>query len=553
MAGEIGARACSVGDLADVRVEPHAPRPELPPARRDADVRRPRTRPSIGASVRLDRLLPRALGLALPLHRDAHGARRGAAVRGQLRPARRRRWPGCARRATRRRAYALTVRRATPLAGGAARAAAQQPRADVDVRDGAARAAPIQDARRATPSRCAPTTTSRRRRARWRRSAARPLVADGARASRQPPRADGRPAGRRSSGRSRRSLDTARVVSGLRPRVAARRRRSSSTRCRRSPRGGTRARCATCATTSTVAPATPRRHACDAARRRARPAAARRRSTSGFERQRVMTGRAALGARAARLGAAARRRDDDVHDDARPERAVARSRDASPTRADARRHGGARAAAAPHRRDAAALGRRDASTWRARCSARASAADSASRGARAPWLARRAAAAGRRRGRAARSRRASTRRRPTRGSGCSSASAAIGGAAQRSTGGRRRSPASVDRVDVTHTLVLPFGLALTNRAEAGDTRSWWRRAGTGALAEGTATLRTLPDLHAAVELAPGAVAGGVCRAWARRRGMLRAAGRRARAPADSLSPRDARATLVAALAAERAR
>ncbi|AHG91698.1 Cell surface SprA [Gemmatirosa kalamazoonensis] len=100
----------------------------------------------------------------------------------------------------------------------------------------------------------------------------------------------------------------------------------------------------------------------------------------------------------------------------------------------------------------------------------------------------------------------------------------------------------VDQLDATQTLTLPFGFALTNHLGTGATRSWWRRAATGALAEGTGDRRVVPDLTLrwTWRPAPGASAlvsnvsatARVLRDW-----------RTAVAPADSTSPEDARAML----------
>ncbi|MDF1504808.1 cell surface protein SprA [Roseisolibacter sp. H3M3-2] len=110
----------------------------------------------------------------------------------------------------------------------------------------------------------------------------------------------------------------------------------------------------------------------------------------------------------------------------------------------------------------------------------------------------------------------------------------------RAPGGRSATAAgAVTRLVVSHTVGLPLGLSLTNRAEAGDTRSWWRRAATDRQAEADGDQRTLPDLtlrwnwrpafaDALVETV-GATAGLV---WQRSRTTT---------PADSGAPLDARA------------
>jgi hypothetical protein len=98
----------------------------------------------------------------------------------------------------------------------------------------------------------------------------------------------------------------------------------------------------------------------------------------------------------------------------------------------------------------------------------------------------------------------------------------------------------VNRVTVTNTLVLPFGVSLVNRLEGGDTRTWWRRSLTNAQAEGTGTQRTLPDLTLRWSWRP-AWAAAVFSDVSASAGFLRQR-QTSRAPGDSLSPADARAT-----------
>ncbi len=97
---------------------------------------------------------------------------------------------------------------------------------------------------------------------------------------------------------------------------------------------------------------------------------------------------------------------------------------------------------------------------------------------------------------------------------------------------------AVTRLVVAHTVGLPYGLSLTNRAEAGGTQSWWRRAADDRQAEADGEQRTLPDLSLRWQWRPsagalvenvGATAGMV---WQRSRTV---------SPADSGSPLDARA------------
>jgi hypothetical protein len=101
----------------------------------------------------------------------------------------------------------------------------------------------------------------------------------------------------------------------------------------------------------------------------------------------------------------------------------------------------------------------------------------------------------------------------------------------------------VDRLDATQTLVLPLGLTVTNHAAGGPTRNWWRRAGTGALAEGRGTERIVPDLTVRWAWRPAAARAGVVSNVALTTGVQRR-WQNAVAPADSTSPADARATLL---------
>ncbi|MBV9878840.1 MAG: hypothetical protein JO180_00005, partial [Gemmatirosa sp.] len=83
------------------------------------------------------------------------------------------------------------------------------------------------------------------------------------------------------------------------------------------------------------------------------------------------------------------------------------------------------------------------------------------------------------------------------------------------------------------------------RAEGGGTRSWWRRASTGDVAEGRGVLRTVPDLTLrwAWKPAPLSVSGAVVSNVGASARMLRQL-QTATAPADSLAPEDARSTLL---------
>jgi hypothetical protein len=100
---------------------------------------------------------------------------------------------------------------------------------------------------------------------------------------------------------------------------------------------------------------------------------------------------------------------------------------------------------------------------------------------------------------------------------------------------------AVDRADLTHTVALPYGFTFTNHAALGTTRSWWRRAATGALAEGTGDLRIVPDVTLRWAWRPkdGPVVSRVDLSAGARRDW-----RTSVAPADSLAPEDARATLT---------
>ncbi len=119
----------------------------------------------------------------------------------------------------------------------------------------------------------------------------------------------------------------------------------------------------------------------------------------------------------------------------------------------------------------------------------------------------------------------------------------VGIGALRTLDGRAATLAGVvDRADLSNTLVLPYGLTLTNRVGVGTNRSWWRRAGTGAIAEGTGDVRVVPDLLArwnwrargpSAMVSSVGLTAGMTRNW-----------QTALAPADSLSPADQRSTLV---------
>jgi hypothetical protein len=164
-------------------------------------------------------------------------------------------------------------------------------------------------------------------------------------------------------------------------------------------------------------------------------------------------------------------------------------------------------------------------------------ADSASR-ARAPWLARvlRPIDVG-----ASRTLSASyDATSATPGLGVQLGFAGVGG--MRTIDGRPATIAgAVDRADLTHAIALPYGFTVTNHAALGTTRSWWRRAATGELAEGTGDLRVVPDVTVrwAWRPANGPVVSNVGLTAGARRDW-----RTSVAPADSLSPEDARATLT---------
>jgi hypothetical protein len=109
--------------------------------------------------------------------------------------------------------------------------------------------------------------------------------------------------------------------------------------------------------------------------------------------------------------------------------------------------------------------------------------------------------------------------------------------------GRRATAAGlVNRVTVTNTLALPFGLTVANRLEAADTRTWWRRSFANAQAEGQGDQRTVPDLTVRWSWRPAWAAGVVSNVGASAR-LLRQE-QTARAPADSGAPADVRVTDV---------
>jgi hypothetical protein len=119
----------------------------------------------------------------------------------------------------------------------------------------------------------------------------------------------------------------------------------------------------------------------------------------------------------------------------------------------------------------------------------------------------------------------------------SSASAASAPSARRA-GATPRPPAR-SRVSSSPTAsACRSGFSLTNRAEAGDTRSWWRRASTDRQAEATGDQRTLPDLSLRWNWRP-AFAGEVVETIGANARMLWQQ-QRTTTPADSGSPEDAR-------------
>jgi hypothetical protein len=98
---------------------------------------------------------------------------------------------------------------------------------------------------------------------------------------------------------------------------------------------------------------------------------------------------------------------------------------------------------------------------------------------------------------------------------------------------------AVTRLVVSHTVGLPFGLSLTNRAEAGGTRSWWRRAASDRQAEADGEQRTLPDLSLRWNWRP-AFAGALIETVGATAGLVFQRSRTT-TPADSGAPRDTRA------------
>ncbi|MGZ8379818.1 MAG: hypothetical protein ACXW0Z_21530, partial [Gemmatirosa sp.] len=110
----------------------------------------------------------------------------------------------------------------------------------------------------------------------------------------------------------------------------------------------------------------------------------------------------------------------------------------------------------------------------------------------------------------------------------------------RTPSGRNATAAgAVTRLVLTNTIGLPLGFSLTNRMEAGGTRSWWRRAATDRQAEADGRQRTIPDLSLRWNWRP-AFAGDVIELVGANARMLWQETRTA-APADSGAPLDARA------------
>jgi hypothetical protein len=110
----------------------------------------------------------------------------------------------------------------------------------------------------------------------------------------------------------------------------------------------------------------------------------------------------------------------------------------------------------------------------------------------------------------------------------------------RTPSGRNATAAgAVTRLVLTNTIGLPLGFSITNRMEAGGTRSWWRRAATDRQAEADGRQRTIPDLSLRWNWRP-AFAGDVIETVGANARMLWQETRTA-APADSGAPLDARA------------
>jgi hypothetical protein len=110
----------------------------------------------------------------------------------------------------------------------------------------------------------------------------------------------------------------------------------------------------------------------------------------------------------------------------------------------------------------------------------------------------------------------------------------------RSPSGRNATTAgAVTRLVVTNSVGLPLGFSLTNRVEAGDTRSWWRRASTDRQAEATGDQRTIPDLSLRWNWRPAFASEVVETIGANARMLWQQ--QRTTTPADSGSPEDARA------------
>ncbi|GLC24411.1 cell surface protein SprA [Roseisolibacter agri] len=110
----------------------------------------------------------------------------------------------------------------------------------------------------------------------------------------------------------------------------------------------------------------------------------------------------------------------------------------------------------------------------------------------------------------------------------------------RTPGGRNATAAgAVTRLVLAHTVGLPLGFSLTNRMETGGTRSWWRRAATDRQAEADGTQRTIPDLSLRWNWRPAFAGDWIETVGANARMLWQRT--RAVSPADSGAPLDTRA------------
>ena len=113
----------------------------------------------------------------------------------------------------------------------------------------------------------------------------------------------------------------------------------------------------------------------------------------------------------------------------------------------------------------------------------------------------------------------------------------------RAPNGRNATAAgAVTRLVLANSVALPLGFSVTNRMEAGGTRSWWRRASTDRQAEAIGDQRTIPDLSLRWSWRPAFARELVETIGANARMLWQE--QHTRAPADSGAPTDERATTL---------